>query len=71
MSAEYNPGLCGKVVVLIELLEKNNWSVEELAEAIGDSPLRIYRVLEGEEQLGKTAYLACIAILNDLSPVEK
>lgn len=57
--------------LLVSLMEQNNWSVEELAEAIGDSPLRIYRVLEGDELLGKAASLAALAVHKDLQPVKK
>ena len=48
------------------LLEKRGWEIDEAAEALGDSPLRLYRVLEGEEPLGRTATLAALAILNRL-----
>lgn len=55
---------------LSDLLELKEWSVEEAAEALGDSPLRLYRVLEGEEPLGRTATLAAIALKHDLKPIE-
>lgn len=48
------------------LLEKRGWEIDEAAEALGDSPLRLYRVLEGDEPLGRTATLAALAILNRL-----
>ena len=44
-------------------------TVEEVAEAIGDSPLRLYRVLEGLEPLGRTATLAIIALRNNLPTI--
>lgn len=44
------------------LLEMKGWGIEEAAEALGDSTLRLYRVLEGQEPLGKTATLAAIAL---------
>jgi len=52
------------------LLEANGWSVEEAAEQLGDSPLRLYRVLEGDEHLGTTAFLAVMALKHNLRPVE-
>ncbi len=55
---------------LATLLQEKNWSVEEAAEALGDSTLRLYRVLEGEEALGRTASLAIIALMHDLEPIE-
>ena len=60
-----------KVCNLTLLLDEKGWTVEEAAEAIGDSPLRLCRVLEGDEKLGKTATLAVIAILHDLVPIER
>ena len=51
---------------LTNLLEAKGWDVEEAAEALGDSPLRLYRVLEGLEPLGRTATLAALALKNDL-----
>lgn len=55
---------------LSALLEARNWSVEEAAEALGDSPIRLYRVLEGEEPLGRTATLATLALKHGLKPIE-
>ncbi len=52
------------------LLEQKNWSVEQAAEALGDSPLRLYRVLEGEEPFGRTATLAALALKHNLPPIE-
>jgi len=56
--------------LLRALMEKHDWTVEELSEVIGDSPLRIYRVLEAEESLGKVARLAAIAVYNGFLPIE-
>ena len=53
------------------LLELKNWSVDEAADALGDSALRLHRVLDGEEALGRTARLAIIALMHNLEPIEK
>ena len=45
-------------------------TVEQAAEALGDSPLRLYRVLEGREPFGKTALLAAIAYKNNLPDIK-
>lgn len=50
-------------------LQTTGRNVEELAEAIGDSPLRLYRVLNGEDALGRTTELALIALKSGLKPV--
>lgn len=55
---------------LVVLLEQKGWTVEEAAEALGDSPLRLYRVLEGLEPLGRTACLAVLALQHNLDPLE-
>ncbi|MEM9278367.1 MAG: hypothetical protein AAGA76_07320 [Pseudomonadota bacterium] len=52
------------------LLERTGMTVEEAAEALGDSPLRLYRVLEGDEPLGRTAQLAAIALKNNLPEIK-
>ncbi len=52
------------------LLDEKGWSVEEAAEALGDSPLRLYRVLEGDEELGRTASLATLALKHNLEPIK-
>ena len=55
--------------ILSNFLEESAMSVEEVAEAIGDSPLRLYRVLEELEPLGRTATLAIIALKNNLPEI--
>jgi len=55
---------------LASLLAVKAWTVEQAAEALGDSPLRLYRVLEGDEALGTTAFLAVLALKNGLKPIE-
>lgn len=57
--------------VLRQLIEIKGWNVEEAAEALGDCPPRLYRVLELEEPLGKTATLAAIALIHNLNPIER
>ena len=52
------------------VLNRLGWTIEELSIAMGDSPLRLYRVLEGIEALGLTAKLAIIALENNLDPIE-
>lgn len=59
------------VTLLEVIMEQNNWSVEELADKMGDAPLRLYKVLSGEEELGKTAHLAALALRNKLPPIDK
>lgn len=57
--------------LLRQLIEIKGWSVEEAAEALGDCAPRLYRVLELEESLGKTATLAAIALIHNLDPIER
>lgn len=59
-----------KICNLTLLLNTKGWTVEEAASAIGDSTLRLYRVLDGDEKLGKTATLAAIALKSNLEPIE-
>lgn len=53
------------------LLDIKGWTVEEAAAALGDTPSRLHRVLDGREPLGRTATLAAVAVLNDLPPIER
>lgn len=55
---------------LKKYLSESGKTVEELAIQIGDSPLRLYRVLSCEERLGKTARLAIEAVRQDLPAIE-
>ncbi|MEM7216524.1 MAG: hypothetical protein AAF423_13360 [Pseudomonadota bacterium] len=52
------------------LLSRTGMTVEHAAEALGDSPLRLYRVLEGVEPLGRTATLAAISLKNNLPEIQ-
>ena len=56
--------------ILSKVLVDRDITVEEASELIGDSPLRLYRVLEGDEPLGRCAELALLAVINDLDPVD-
>ena len=67
MRSDVNP--LGGNNTLGHLMATTGMSVEEVAEAIGDSPLRLYRVLEGLEPLGRTATLAIIALQNNLPTI--
>jgi len=51
---------------LTYLLEAKGWDIDEAAKALGDSSLRLYRVLEGLEPFGRTATLAALALKNNL-----
>lgn len=51
------------------LMDIRGWNIEEAAEALGDMPDRLKRVLDGLEPLGRTATLAAIAIKNDLDAI--
>lgn len=55
---------------LAEYLQETGQSVEQLAEEIGDSPMRLYRVLSGEETLGVTAKLAIDAVKQELPAID-
>jgi len=55
---------------LESLMNQHNWSIKQLAVKIGDCPVRLTKVINGEEALGKTAELAAIAVKNRLSPIE-
>jgi len=52
-----------------EFLETTGLSVEAAAEVLGDSPLRLYRVLEGLEPFGLTATLAAHALTHGLPAI--
>ncbi len=68
MSTKQNPPTTTdqKSFSLQTLLDEQGWTVEEAAEAMGDSPLRLYKVLEGAEELGRTATLAALALKHNL-----
>lgn len=57
-------------LLLQSLIADRDITIEEASELIGDSPLRLYRVLEGDEPLGRCAELALLAVINDLDPVD-
>ena len=59
-----------EALTLGQFLNETGLTVEEAAEALGDSPLRLYRVLEGVEQMGLTAKLAAIAVKCNLPEIE-
>ena len=65
-----NIQFCNGNELLGQLIDKKNLSIDEVAEVIGDSPLRLYRVCDGDEDLGKVAELTIMAVLNDLPPIE-
>lgn len=56
-------------LILNELLENKCGSLEKAAKAIGDKPERLRDVLDGKADLGMTAKLAIIAVLNDIEPI--
>lgn len=51
------------------LLDVRGWTVEEAAIALGDTPDRLYRVLDGLEPLGRTATLAAVALKLNLDAI--
>ncbi len=53
-----------------DFLNATGLTVECAAVALGDSPLRLYRVLEGVEPLGRTAALAAAALTNNLPEIQ-
>ena len=54
---------------LQQFLASTELTVEGAAEVLGDSPLRLYRVLEGLEPFGLTAELAAYAVTNSLPAI--
>ena len=56
--------------ILSKVLVDRDITVEEASELIGDSPLSLYRVLEGDEPLGRCAERALLAVINELDPVD-
>ena len=59
-----------KACTFSQFLEMTGMTVEEAAEALGDSPLRLYRVLDGTEPLGRTAKLAALAVKCNLPEIK-
>lgn len=60
-----------RICELSLMLEQTGMSLEQVAEAIGDSSSRLSRVSEGTEPLGRTAALAILARLHNLPEIEK
>lgn len=52
------------------LLDIRGWTIEEAAIALGDSPERLNKVLDGFEPLGRTATLAAIALKHNLDAID-
>ncbi len=66
MQSNLEPG----IFLLEKLIKEKGWTVEIAAVELGDSPERLYEVLDGKEPLGRTATLATIALNHDLQPIE-
>lgn len=54
-----------------QFIAKKNWTLKQVADALGDSEARLQKVLNGDEPLGKTAAIALNALKNGLSPIER
>ena len=62
------PSVCQSI---LSFMSYKSWDLQQVSDAIGDSPERLERVIQGDEPLGKTAQLALLANYYGLAPISR
>lgn len=60
-----------KFCILTELMKRKKWDLQQVADNIGDDLQRLKSVMNGNEDLGKTANLAIAAIMHNLPTIDQ